>query len=270
MKKVIETRQEVIDFLQVDEYLDGKGFGFYYDNSYGDYYDYGNGFGNGSGFRYANSDWNGFCYGNGNGFGNCDGSGNGYGSENDYGNVYWNVFCYGKGNGSGSGDSYGNGDSYDFIDNKSVKVVNGMTVHIIDNIPTLIYSVHGNFAKGLILEYDLTTNPCYIAKCGNYFAHGGNLEDAFHYAREKYDENTPIEERIARFNCQYPDRNRKVPAKELFNWHHTLTGSCLMGRKHFCEEHGIDYENGEYSVNEFIQLTKNAYNGNVIRQLEDS
>ena len=262
MEKVIETRQEVIDFLQVDEYLDGKGFGFYYDNSYGDYYDYGNGFGNGSGFRYANSDWNGFCYGNGNGFGNCDGSGNGYGNGDVYGDGYGNVY--------GNDNVDGNGDSYDFIDNKSVKVVNGMTVHIIDDIPTLIYSVHGNFAKGLILEYDLTTNPCYIAKCGNYFAHGGNLEDAFHYAREKYDENTTIEERIARFNCQYPDRNRKVPAKELFNWHHTLTGSCLMGRKHFCEEHGIDYENGEYSVNEFIQLTKNAYNGNVIRQLEDS
>ena len=109
-----------------------------------------------------------------------------------------------------------------------------------------------------------------VAKCGNYFAHGDTLEDAFRDAREKYDENTPLEERIARFNEQYPDREKKVPAKELFSWHHILTGSCLAGRKHFCEEHGLDYENGKYTVNEFISLTRNAYNGYVIKQLEDS
>ena len=141
---------------------------------------------------------------------------------------------------------------------------------MIDNVPTIIYTVHGNFAKGHILNNDLTTKPCFVAKCGNYFAHGNTIEEAFSDARGKYDENTPLEERIARFNEQYPDREKKVPAKELFSWHHILTGSCFAGRKHFCEEHGLDYENGEYTVNEFISLTRNAYNGSVIRQLEDS
>ena len=248
MEKVIEKRQEVIDFLQVDEYFNGKGFGRGNDYSDGD--NYGNGVGFGRGDGYGDECGNGF------GRGRCYEFGDGCGHS--YGGGRYSEF----GDGSGYGHGYG--------DNTSIKVVNGVVVHTIDGIQTLIESVYGNFAKGYILKDNLTTNPCYIAKCGNYFAHGGNLEDAFHYAREKYDENTTIEERIARFNCQYPDRNRKVPAKELFNWHHTLTGSCLMGRKDFCEEQGIDYENGEYSVNEFIQLTKNAYNGNVIRQLEDS
>lgn len=231
MEKVIEKRQEVIDFLQVDEC-----FGFGRVNDYSD----GDNYGNGTGF----------------------GKGHGYGDK--CGNGYGRGRCSEFKDGCGSG--YGNGCG----DNTIIKVVNGVVVHTIDGIQTLIESVHGNLAKGYILKDNLTTNPCYIAKCGNYFAHGDTIEDAFHYAREKYEENLPIKERIARFNEQYPDRNKKIPANELFNWHHTLTGSCLIGRKHFCKERKIDYENGEYSVNEFIQLTKNAYNGDVIRQLESS
>lgn len=236
MEKVIEKRQEVIDFLQVDECLNDNGFGRGNDYSDGDNY------GNGAGF----------------------GKGHGYGDE--FGNGFSRGRCYGCFSEFSNGCGYGHG----YGDNTSIEVVNGVVVHTIDGIATLIESVYGNFAKGYILKDNLTTNPCYIAKCGNYFAHGETLEDAFHYAREKYEENLPIKERIARFNEQYPDRNKKVPANELFNWHHTLTGSCLIGRKHFCKERNIDYENGEYSVNEFIQLTKNAYNGDIIRQLESS
>ena len=248
MEKVIEKRQEVIDFLQVDEYFNGKGFGRGNDYSDGD--NYGNGVGFGRGDGYGDECGNGF------GRGRCYEFGDGCGHS--YGGGRYSEF----GDGSGYGHGYG--------DNTSIKVVNGVVVHTIDGIQTLIESVYGNFAKGYILKGNLTTNPCYIAKCGNYFGHGETLEDAFHYAREKYKENLPIKERIARFNEQYPDRNKKVPANELFNWHHTLTGSCLIGRKHFCKERKIDYENGEYSVNEFIQLTKNAYNGDIIRQLESS
>ena len=147
--------------------------------------------------------------------------------------------------------------------------MNDQSVYSIDGVPTLIDSVHGNYAKARILKDDLTTSECFIAKCGNYFAHGETLKQAMLDAREKYEEHAPIEERLARFNEKYPDRDVKVPAPELFSWHHILTGSCLMGRKQFCEQHGLDYENGMYSVNEFIQLTRNAYGGNIIRRLEE-
>ena len=166
------------------------------------------------------------------------------------------------GSGYGSGDGYGSG--------KNIEAFHGQSVHIIDSVQTLIDKVHGNYAIGRILNSDFTTKPCYIAKCGNYFAHGDTLEDAVCDARSKYEESMSIEERIKLFNEQFPDRDKKVSAKELFVWHHTLTGSCLAGRKHFCEEYGLDYENGEYTVNEFIQLTKDAYNGSIIRQLEES
>ena len=204
MEKVKETRQDVLDFLRVDEYPNGYGYG--------------------------------------------DGYGSGYG------------YGYGDGSGYGSGSGYGYG----------VEVINNQVVHRIDRVPTLIDSVHVNYAKGRILRSDLTTKECFIAKCGNYFAHGETLKEAFSDAAEKYEKNMPIEERIKRFNQQYPDRDKKVPAAELFSWHHILTGSCLAGRIHFCEEHHLDYEHGLYTVNEFINITGNAYGGEVIRQLEKS
>ena len=46
------------------------------------------------------------------------------------------------------------------------------------------------------------------------------------------------------------------------------TGSCLAGRKAFCEDRGLDYEHGHYTVNEFIRLTRNAYGGEAIEELE--
>ena len=140
---------------------------------------------------------------------------------------------------------------------------------MVDGMPTLIDSVHGNYARGSILKSDLTLKPCYIAKEGNYFAHGNTLREALADATAKHERHLPVEERMARFNAQYPDREKKIPARELFEWHHKLTGSCLMGRQQWCEDRGIDYEHGEYTVNEFIELTRNAYGGDVIRQLEE-
>lgn len=77
----------------------------------------------------------------------------------------------------------------------------------------------------------------------------------------------PIEDRIVLFNSTYPDRNKPIPAKELFDWHNILTGSCLMGRKEWCRSHGINIEQDSFTVNEFIKLTKNSYGGVIIIKL---
>ena len=244
MEAIKEKSQEVLNFLKIDEYPDGDGYG------YGD----GSGFGDDDGYGYGDGDGSGYGSGFGDGYGSGDGSG--YGSG------------FGDGSGYGSGYGYGDGSGYGYGEN--IEAFRGQPVHIIDGIQTLIDKVHGNYAVGRILNSDFTTEHCYIAKYSNYFAHGDTLEDAIRDAHSKYEENMSIEERIKLFNEQFPDRDKKVPAKELFIWHHTLTGSCPAGRKHFCKEHGLDYENGEYTVNEFIQLTKDAYNGSIIRQLEES
>lgn len=73
-------------------------------------------------------------------------------------------------NGDGSGTGYGSG--------AGVKSFLGQAVYMIDDVPTLIDHVHGNIAKGAILNSDLTTTPCYIVKSGGWFAHGETLREA--------------------------------------------------------------------------------------------
>ena len=146
--------------------------------------------------------------------------------------------------------------------------IDGYKVCIIDDTPTVIDIIRGNIAKGFILNTDLTLRPTYIAKCGNYFAHGETKEKAISDAKRKYEDNLPVSERLRMFNEAYPDRDRKIPASELFEWHSRLTGSCEQGRIMFCKDRGLDWRNGEYTVNEFIEITKDAYGGEVIRQLD--
>ena len=215
----------------------GYGSGAGYGDSHG--YGYGDGFGDGNGFVSGDGNGDGYGYGDGSGFG--DGTG------------------YVSGDGNGYGYSYGSG---------GISVLKGERIYQIDDVFTLIDSVSGNFAKGRILSKDMTTRPCYIAKVGNYFAHGDTLREAMADAQAKYNENRPLTERIADFNREFPDRDVKVDAARLFEWHHILTGSCLAGRKAFCEDRGLDYEHGHYTVNEFIRLTREAYGGEEIKELE--
>jgi hypothetical protein len=41
-----------------------------------------------------------------------------------------------------------------------------------------------------------------------------------------------------------------------------------MGRAQFVRDHGIDVDSETRTVEEFIELTRNAYGGEVIRHLE--
>lgn len=58
------------------------------------------------------------------------------------------------------------------------------------------------------------------------------------------------------------------PCRDLYDWHHRLTGSCEMGRQQFAKDHGIDIDRDEMTVQEFIDLTRDAYGGEVIRRME--
>ena len=165
-------------------------------------------------------------------------NGDGYGSG--YGDGYGDGSGYGSGSGSGSGDGYGDG--------YGIEVINGKKVYMVDGIQTVITNVHVNLARGFILNNDLTLTSTYIAKCGDFFAHGETAVDAMRDARMKYEDNLPVDERLRLFREAFPDWEKKIPAKELFDWHHKLTGSCEQGRIAFCEAHGLDWMNGKYST----------------------
>ena len=143
-----------------------------------------------------------------------------------------------------------------------------MHVHYIDSVATVIIRVHGNLAKGFIVNNDLTTEDCYIAKGENKFAHGATVAEAQKALQDKIFEDMDTDEKIDAFLREFK-LDIKYPAKSFYEWHHKLTGSCEFGRNSFVKNHGIDLENGLYTVKEFIDITKHDYGGSIIEQIEE-
>ena len=193
-------------------------------------------------------------YGDGDGDGDGCGSGCGSGSGDGCG--------YGCGYGDGDGSGYGDGDGY----GDGIKEMNGDKVYVIDDVQTIIKSVRDNIAQGFILNNDLTLQPCYIVKEQNEFAHGDTLLDAFMSLQEKLYDGSTEEERIEAFRDKFPDYDTPYPNRDLFAYHHVLTGSCRMGRESFCKDKGISL-NDSTTVRQFVLLTKDSYGSVTIRKL---
>jgi len=140
---------------------------------------------------------------------------------------------------------------------------------MIDGIQTLIYSVRGSIARGAILRNDLTLQDCYIARVGNSFAHGDTAHAAMRDATEKDIEDRPLEERIVEFKKKFPSLDTKASGKELYDWHHILTGSCKMGRDEFCQAKGVKMD-VQYTIAYFLEITAISYGSRVIKQLKES
>ena len=231
---------------------------------------YGSGYGSCDGS--GDGDGYGDGSGSGSGYGSCDGSGDGSGYGSGSGSGYGDGYGYGSGYGYGYGDGYGYGygDGYGDGYGSGIPEFNGQKVYRIDGVQTLIDSVHGNYAKGHILQSDFTLTPCYIARDGNFFAHGKTLAEAVRDAAAKRIENSPLEERIAKFREEWPDPDVKISALLLWEWHHILTGSCEAGRNAFAKDHGINVLEDSFTVREFIELTCNAYGSDAIRKLAEA
>ena len=198
-----------------------------------------------------------YGYGSGSGYGYGSGSGSGYGDGSGSGSGYG----YGSGYGDGSGSGYGDGSG------SGLSEINGHRIYRVDGVATIFTSIHGNVAKGYILQSDLTMTPCYIVKNGSTFAHGDDLHKAMAAIRDKLFEDMSEEERIAEFIKVHPDKEKEYPNQDLFDWHNRLTGSCMAGRTAFVKDRGLTLD-GETTVAAFIELTRNAYGGDTIKALE--
>lgn len=216
--------------------------------TYGDDKISGDGDGCGCGFGFGLGDGYGSICRNGSGRG--DGLGDGLGCGDGFGDC--EAYVDGSGDGSGVGDG--------------VKELNGDNVYLVDEIQTIIKSVHGNIAQGFILNRDLTLQPCYIVKEQNLFSHGETLHDAFSSLQEKLYDDSTEEERIEAFVKKFPDYDTPYSNRDLFTYHHVLTGSCRFGRESFCKDKGINLD-GSTTVREFVSLTKDSYGSETIRRL---
>lgn len=205
------------------------------DNSVSD----GSGFGSGRGY--------GFSYDHG--YGSGRGSGNGYGRGNGSG--------YGRGSGRGKGSGRGNG----------LKSFNNMDVYVLDSVQTIITHIKETFAKGFIVNSDLTLSQCFVAKGNGYFAHGKTLKEARESLMTKIFENMDSDKAVSEFINKF-EKNKAYPGTDFFEWHHYLTGSCLMGRESFVKNHGLDL-NRYYTVKEFINICENDYGGEIIKKLKE-
>ena len=232
-----------MDDLKIKKWLPDPGDGY----GSGDGYGYGSGYGDGSG--------DGYGYGSGYGDGYGDGSGSGYGDGSGDG--------YGSGYGSGYGYGYGYGDGY----GDGIKEFNDMKVYMVDDVQTIITNIKGNLARGFILQGDLSLKPCFIVKGQGYFAHGETVKEARQALQSKIFENMDTDEAIDKFIEKFK-KGRKYIAKDFYEWHHFLTGSCEMGRRSFMQDHGITFED-KLTVDEFIELCKNSYGGDIITQLKE-
>ena len=215
----------------------------------------GSGVGSGSGSGVGSGSGSGYGVGYGYGYG--DGSGVGYG--------------YGDGSGVGSGgygDGYGYGGGYgDGYGGDGIKSINGFPVCLIDDIYTVVYQLHGDIAKGAILNKDLSLEPCYVVKRDGVFAHGVTLHEAQEALISKLFDTLPEAERIEAFCEEFKNPDAVYPVRTFFEWHHRLTGSCEAGRRAFAKDHALDIKNGTMSVREFLNLTKDAYGGSTIRKV---
>lgn len=238
------TREEVEHFLSIKTInCSGSGCGD------------GSGYGYGGGYGYGDGDCDGYRNGYGYGHGGYSGSGDGHSN--------------GSGDGSGVSEGYGSedgsGEGGD-VSVMNIKTFNGHIIDYIDGVPTIITHIHNDVASGFIIGFDMTLIPCYVAKAGNYFAHGKTLKDAVKDAEAKEMGEMPIEERIEKFIEVFGSLDSEHTGKEFYDWHHILTGSCRMGRDKFCKENGIDLEK-KYSVRYFLNITKNSYRGDIIKQI---
>ncbi len=233
----------------------------------------GDGSGDGSGFGGGAGSGSGSGFGSG--FGGGAGSGSGFGSGFGGGAGYSDGSGDGAGAGGGSGDDSGAGGGYGFGSGygdgygADIKFFCGSPAYEIDGITTIITAVFGSYAKGYILEPCLTLTPCYIAKQESHFAHGKTLSEAVAAVAEKAFEDMPEEDRIAQF-WKFHQKGVKYPARDLYDWHHRLTGSCEMGRNTFAAEHGIDLNSDMFTVAEFVELCGKSYGGEIIRKLAEA
>ena len=174
---------------------------------------------------------------------------------------------YGEGKGYGYGYGYGEGKGYGYGYGEGIGSINGKDVFMIDGVQTIVTHIKNTFAKGFILNSDFTLEPCFVAKGNGYFAHGKNLKEAREALQKKIFENMDSKAAIEEFVKKFK-KGEKYPGKDFFEWHHYLTGSCLMGRESFVKNHGLDLDS-TFTVEEFINLCENDYGGDIIKQLKE-
>lgn len=252
----IASVEMVNSFTRMGDFV-GSGGG----NGYGWGIGFCTGSGNGNGTGGSNRDETDIDSGNGDGTGN--GSGNGFGIGDGMGDCYGGLLGSGYGNGSGNGME----DDGDLL---SITRVGDNTIYNINGAPIAIDNIKGNIAKGRILNDDMTFTDCWIVREGNCIEYGKDLHETHKAAQRESAIQLPKEERLKMFVQRFPSPDEMIPIKELYNWHHVLTGACKYWSKEWCKRRGFNLESNRLvSVRQFVNLTKREWGGDIIMELKN-
>lgn len=195
----------------------------------------------------------GFSHGDGWGCGDGCGSSNG----SNYSWSYGCGFSHGDGSSNGYGCCYSSGCG--------IKYFNKQRVWNIDDISTIIKSIHGDVANGYILNLNFTLEKTFICKGHGYFAHGKTIKKARESLEEKIFNDMDVKDKLEEFRKKFK-KDKKYSGHDFFTWHHNLTGSCLQGRNNFVENNGINLDD-KFTVKEFLEIVKNSYGWSVLKEL---
>lgn len=157
---------------------------------------------------------------------------------------------------------YGNGDGNGY----GLKKINGRKVFHVDGIPCQPVEVHNVWAKVKIINTkDFTLKECFLAKYHGVIAHGESVKNALRDAQEKYFSSFDFEDLKKKLLEEFSEKGSLTVA-ELFKWHGLLTGSCTCGRQQFQKENDLK-DSDKLTLKQFVELTRNAYGGEKIKEL---
>ena len=158
------------------------------------------------------------------------------------------------GSGSGSGSGYG------------LKKINERKIFYVDGLPCQPVEVHNIWAKiKIISSKDFTLKECFLAKYHGAIAHGMSVKTALRDAQEKYFSSLDFEGLKKKILEEFSEK-KSLTVAELFKWHGLLTGSCTFGRQQFQKENDLK-DSDKLTLEQFVELTQNAYGGEKIKEL---
>jgi len=148
----------------------------------------------------------------------------------------------------------------------------GQSVIYIDSLPTIITRKHKGpsgltFATAKIIQADFTLKPCFVVSDDTHKVHATTIHGALAALQRKKLAALSLQERAEAFLVKFPTLESSAKNSKLSEWHHTLTGSCQLGRDQFMLNNDIDPEERS-TVREFIEKTKTAYGSDAILLLE--
>ena len=149
---------------------------------------------------------------------------------------------YGYTNLVGYCDNNGKGNAFTELrkrenwDGSTIVSFNGYKTYFINGFVVAVKHIHGPWAMGEIINNDLTTTKCYIAKVNNNFVVAGSIKEVIDEMRQKIKTSLNRYKDIAMaFVMAHPNYETKYDWDEMVTWHSLDTASCADGRKRFSD-----------------------------------